>query len=290
MRFCSENIACSGGFRRWAAGEARRGFSLAEVMAALAILALIASSVLVVIDRCVTSATDSALKMQAFEVARENMEKLLASDSAKEMSEYGQSEQYPDISWETVVETFYEPITSRMWIRAVCSGSYTDWEGEEQRVELTHWLTDLTKEQLLEIAKQREREQEGLGEDIVESVEEAAEYAGVEEETIEQWVEDGMPTEPDGTLNKRWLELYKKTGGSPTSKQVEEVKKSIELAWQQRTKGPDGSGGDEPVGDEAISEDEALDRIDPATGLTYRQEMNMTIEELWPYIVKQNKK
>ena len=83
-----------------------KAFSLVEVLMAVAILALTCSSVLVVIERCVTSAAESALRMRAFEVARENMEQLLASASVKESIEYGQSEKYPDIGWQTVVETF----------------------------------------------------------------------------------------------------------------------------------------------------------------------------------------
>ena len=74
-----------------------KGFSLAEVAMALMILALISSSVLVVVDRCVSSVANSEKRMRAFEVARENMENLLASTSVKESIEYGQSEQYPEI-------------------------------------------------------------------------------------------------------------------------------------------------------------------------------------------------
>jgi len=93
-------------------------FSLVEVVTALAILALISSSVLVVINRCVASTADLSLRMQAFEVARENMEKLLASTLVQEKIEYGESDKYPEITWHTVVETFYEPITARMWLSA----------------------------------------------------------------------------------------------------------------------------------------------------------------------------
>ena len=43
-----------------------KGFSLPEVVAALIILGLVSSSVLVVINRCMVSAANSALRMQAF--------------------------------------------------------------------------------------------------------------------------------------------------------------------------------------------------------------------------------
>ena len=130
----------------------------------MAILALISSSVFVVINRCMASAADSAQRYQAFEVARDNMEILLSKDSVKEIVEYGQSDKYPQIQWQTTVETFYEPITGRMWIQAICSAEYTDTAGQVQTVELTHWLTDLTKEQLLQIIEEQEKEKERLAE------------------------------------------------------------------------------------------------------------------------------
>ena len=98
-----------------------KGFSLIESVTALIILALVSSSVLVVVNRCIASVTDLQMQMQAFDVARENMEKLLAKDVVHEMSEYGSSDRYPEIQWSTAVETFYEPLTMRMWIQAVCS-------------------------------------------------------------------------------------------------------------------------------------------------------------------------
>jgi hypothetical protein len=188
----------------------KKAFSLIETTAALIILAIVCSGVVVVINRCMVSTADSALRMQAFEVARENMEKLLASDAVKEMVEFGTSDKYPEIQWETIVEAFYEPITSRMWIRAVCAAEYTDIKGEPQTVELTHWLTNVTKEQLLQILARR-RQDQWLAEQIIETVEEAAQYAGVDVETIEQWVEDGMPITEEGFFIAANLDFYKQS-------------------------------------------------------------------------------
>ena len=134
-----------------------RAFSLIEVTTALLILALIGTSVMVVINRCIDSVIDSQLKMEAFELARENMEKLLGSLSVKETVEYGISSVNPEIEWETVVESFYEPITSRMWVRGLCSASYVDSKGEDQKVELEHWLASLTRQQVLLILEQEKR-------------------------------------------------------------------------------------------------------------------------------------
>ena len=137
-----------------------RAFTLVEVVMAVSILAMIASGVVVVMNRCIETTIDSQAQMEAFELARENMEKLLASESVMDMAEFGVLEGNEDIRWETVVESFYEPLTSRMWIQAVCSATYTDSAGEYQTVKLTHWLTDVTKAQLRQILEQQKLESE----------------------------------------------------------------------------------------------------------------------------------
>ena len=119
MKSLSENIPVMN-------TKKKNAFTLVEVTAALVILALISGSVLVVIDRCLSSTADLTSRMQAFEVARENMENLLSQDSVKEKVDYGTSDKYPNIDWETNVGTFSEPLTSEMWVRAVCSAQYTD--------------------------------------------------------------------------------------------------------------------------------------------------------------------
>jgi hypothetical protein len=110
------------------------------------------------------------MHMQAFEVARKNMEELLTSDLVEESVEYGNSERYPDIQWETVVESFYEPLTDKMWIQAICSAEYTDSEGEVRKIELTHWLTDLTKAQTQQILARQEEEQERLANEMLDAL------------------------------------------------------------------------------------------------------------------------
>ena len=194
----------------------RRGFSLPEVVAALVILAFVSSSVLVILDRCMASAAELTLRMRAFEVARDNMEMLLASNSVEEMVDYGNSEKYPEIQWETVVETFYDPEEERMWVQAVCSAEYFDTRGETQKVELIHWLTHLTEQQTEKIRQAKEEEERLLEEEgqIILTVEEAAEYAGVDVQTIRQWVSSGMPTTESGWYIKDELDRYESTGGT----------------------------------------------------------------------------
>jgi len=156
MKCCSEKNLLSAPYRC-------RAFSLAEVMVSLILLAFICSAVFVVIDRCMASASDLTARMRAFEVARDNMEKLLASASVSEMSDYGSSDKYPEIQWQTTIETFYESMASRIWLQAVCSADYTDTEGNTQTVKLTHWLTEIDKAQLLEIIMEKQKEKELTG-------------------------------------------------------------------------------------------------------------------------------
>ncbi|MHC4624525.1 MAG: prepilin-type N-terminal cleavage/methylation domain-containing protein [Planctomycetota bacterium] len=203
----------------------RRAFSLPEVMAALMILAFVSASVVIVIDRCINSAADVTLRMRAFEIARDNMEGLLAADQVSEMTEYGASEMYPEIQWQTVVEAFYEPITSRMWIQAVCSAEYLDTEGETQTVDLTHWLTNLTKQQILKLMKETEEEKQKLAEaeQLIETTEEAADYVGVDPETIDTWVANGMPRTKDGSYIKLYLDVYDEYYGDPPPEALQEA-------------------------------------------------------------------
>lgn len=194
----------------------RPAFSLIEAMTALIILALVTSSVMVVINRSIESASDSIWRNRAFKVARENMEMLLSADSVSETIEYGQSEKYPQIYWETTIEPFYEPSTSRMWMKAVCLAEYIDTQGEPQKVELLHWLTNLSKEQMLQMLNLAENIEV---DQLIETIEEAAGYAGVDENTIRQWVDNGMLVTAKGYYIKDWLDLYEETDGEPTAKE-----------------------------------------------------------------------
>jgi len=202
----------------WSATPRDKGFSLAEVLCALAILALTSSSVLVVIHHNAASAADLTIRMRAFEIARENMEKLLTSNSVTEKTEYGISERYPDIQWQSTLEAFHEPVSKMMWIRAICSAEYTDINGELQTVKLTHWMTQLTREQADMLEEYREKEAERLIESgqIIEDIEEAALYVGVDVEIIRQWEANGMRKTKEGYYITDELDLYEQTNGMPT--------------------------------------------------------------------------
>lgn len=230
------------------------GFTLLEVLAALAILALTSSSVLLVIDRCVTSASDSTLRMAAFELVRENMEKILILDAVEEMADYGTSDKCPGISWQTIIEGFSEPLSSQMWIRAVCSADYLDSKGEKQKVELVHWLTQLTDQQAGQLVDQQDLEKLEM-EQVMPTDEEAAAYAKVDTDTLRQWVADGLvKTEEDAFLRCN-LDVFIRSKGSPTpeekAQQVESVQElALRLRAQQQELEENGALGMPPGTDE----------------------------------------
>jgi hypothetical protein len=143
-----------------------------EVATALALLGIILGAVMTLMNRYVEAVMDMQLREQAFEIARDNMETLLAESRLSDTSEYGTSEIYPDIEWETVVEPFYEPVTNQMWIHAVCSAGFKDSKGEFQNVELEHWITNLTVAQVKQILAQQEVEAEYM--DLLNGGEESA--------------------------------------------------------------------------------------------------------------------
>lgn len=263
MIWYSKTNRIFGGTCRLLHNHGKNAFSLVEVVTALIILDLVFLSVLAVIDRCVISTTNSVLQMQAFEVARENMEVLLSKDSVEESVEYGTSDKYPEINWQTVVETFYEPITSSMWLRGVCSAEYIDASGKRQTVELIHWLTGLTKEQLLQIMNQQQEEL--LTAQLLETIEEAAEYANVDSQIIEQWLDNGMQTTEDGSFIKSNLDLYMRTNGNPSPEDIKnQITSEADLKRQNLGQGQESQGD-----------------IDPKTGLTYEELEQMDVSQIW---------
>jgi len=214
--------------RRTRPRPVRAGVMLVEVLAALVILAFVCSSVVLVIDQCVITAADSSLRMEAFQLARENMEKVLASDSITETVEYGRSDIYPDVSWQTEIEAFSEPVTQKMWIRAVCSAEYTDSAGQKQTIKLEHWITELTDQQANQLGGQPQSIEELTAEQVIKTPEEAAQYADVDIETIEKWIDDGLVTMEDGAFLKHNLDIFIRSDGKPIGAEKGLQAKSIE--------------------------------------------------------------
>jgi prepilin-type N-terminal cleavage/methylation domain-containing protein len=259
------------------------GFTLLEVMTALAILALVSSSVLVVIDRCLESTADSTLRMEAFQLARENMEKILSSNTVEETVDYGRSEKYPDVSWQTVVEAFAEPVSGKMWIRAVCSADYTDSTGQEQTVKLEHWITELTDQQANQLAGQPGSIEELTAEQLLATPEEAAVYAGVDAETIQKWVDGGLVTMKDGDFIKYNLDVYMRSDGKPTSAEKKQQVKSMEdLAATLKSQQESGEGTTDQV--------RSPDGKDRLTGVPQEQLDKMGVGDVMKVLKDKKKK
>lgn len=140
--------------------KSQKAFTLVEVTVAIMILGIITFSVLVIMSNCIAATKEMQVQTQAFELARENMERILASEYVTEMTEFGQHPNNPDIEWSTVVEHFYEPITNKMWVQAVCRATYIDGDNETQTIELTHWITNLSEAMTRAVEKQNEKMQD----------------------------------------------------------------------------------------------------------------------------------
>jgi len=204
-----------------------RAFTLLEVLTALAILGLTASSVLLVINQCMASTASNAIQMEAFHVARENLEKVLTSESVSEGVEYGTSELYPDISWRTVIEAFSEPMGGQMWVRAVCSAEYIDAKGETQTLELEHWIGSLTDQQANQLLEDQDLEALAA-EQLIDTIEDAADYAGVDAGTIGEWLEKGMQITDEGAFIRHNLDIYVQAAGDPSEEDLARQVQSIE--------------------------------------------------------------
>jgi prepilin-type N-terminal cleavage/methylation domain-containing protein len=187
----------------------RKAFTLIEVSVALVIFGMIAATVLVVVNRAMDTVVAWQTKMEAFEVARENMEKVLTQKSVTDIVEYGTSEKNPGINWETTVESFYEPISNRLWIRAVCSAGYIDGSGEEQKIEFTHWITGPDKEQIKQILEQKLREEEYL-----QSLAEPSEEQTVDTQQPDEQLPDEQQTGQNDEA-ETWKSIEKIIGPPP---------------------------------------------------------------------------
>lgn len=257
------------------------GFTLLEVLTGLAILALVSSSVLVVIDHCVASAANTSLRMEAFSLARENLEKVLVRASVEESVEYGTSDKYSDLSWQTVIEAFPEPIGGEMWVRVVCSAEYPDSEGRTQKIELTHWIAKLTEQQAGELM-----DDEDLAaleaEQSLATAKEAGQYARVDVETIQEWIEAGLKTTKDEGFIKYNVDLFVAGQGDPSdgdkARQVESIQ---ELAMTLRTIQKEMA----QVADGLESENSAVRNA--AAGLSSKEIENLSLSQILELLQKQ---
>ena len=73
---------------------------------------------------------------------------------------------------------------------------------------------------------QDEAELETLEDQFIETIEDAAEYVGVDPETIEQWLEDGLETTEEGFFIKSELDYFKSNNDIQESERITENDRS----------------------------------------------------------------
>jgi len=130
------------------------GFTVVEIVASLLVLVLIFSSVLTIFNDSMRAVSENRMQAEAFELAREKMEEMLAQTAVTEVTNYGVSDRNPNIEWETRVESFSDPSGSGSWVRAVSAVTYPDANDQPKSLELTCWLSKIPKE----VAAQMERD------------------------------------------------------------------------------------------------------------------------------------
>jgi hypothetical protein len=122
-----------------------------------------------------------------------------------------------------------------------------------------------------------EQEQE-LAEYLIETLNDAAKYAGVDTKTINAWVGAGMPKTGTGKYIKAWLDLYRDTNGNPTPQQQQDIANSL----------PDFNIS--PVSGSRGKADTPADTSKPGDKSTPGDEpsplSNLTPEQLWDLINK----
>ncbi|MCP4451599.1 MAG: type II secretion system protein [Planctomycetes bacterium] len=198
-----------------------RGFTLLEVICALGILSIICSSALVIMSNNKDSAYDVTMRLRALEVARENMEEMLVAETIEEQTEFGQSEKYPSIEWENTIETFYAPLEGQTWARARVMARYSSMDNAEefpdQEIELEHWLCRVTEADMAALD-----ELGGSESGLIETIEQAAEFAGVDEQEVAVWMENGLAQTDEGYFIEANLTLFMRTQGNPSPEQLDQ--------------------------------------------------------------------
>ncbi len=134
----------------------RKGFTVLEALMAVLVIGFVVSSVMVVTSNSIASLADLKLRTEAFEIARENMELILARDNVTELSDSGTSDINPEIEWEISIKADQASSTdATMWVKAKSLANYTDSKGELKTVEFEQWISYLNRSQTKQIQKLR---------------------------------------------------------------------------------------------------------------------------------------
>ena len=123
-----------------------------------------------------------------------------------------------------------------------------------------------------------EKVNEERGDEYIGTLEEAADYAGVDVETIEQWLQNGLLTTDDGSYIKDNLDLYMSSNGNPSEEEKNQQAKSIADLKNKTSQSGDGS-----------ADDQWQEEIDPKTGLTYGELEQMDFSEIWELMQNQRR-
>ena len=136
----------------------------------------------------------------------------------------------------------------------------------------SHWITTLTDQQAEELLDDEDLETLAA-EQLLDTVEGAARYAGVDADTIGQWVENGLLTTADGAFIKHNLDIYVRSHGDPTDEEKAlQVESIAALAlMRQETAGRSGRETDTSTPSSGV---------DPATGLRYDELEKMEVPEV----------
>lgn len=175
----------------------RKAYTLVEAMAALLVMGIVVSGVVVTITNCLDSMIDMRLENSAVDLARENMEYILAKNDAFEFYDSGVDEYNPDLDWETGFEVSTYPNTSDMWVRAFSNAGYYCTDGEYKTVEFESWIVRLTDEQQQQYQDQVEEEQQML-EDVADAVSEAQ----AEKDAANETETPAETEQPSGTVDQ----------------------------------------------------------------------------------------
>jgi hypothetical protein len=119
-----------------------------------------------------------------------------------------------------------------------------------ETVKLEHGLTEISDQQADQLVAQEDLDQLAA-EQLLQTVDEAADYAGVESKVIEDWVGKGLVKTTEGAFIKYNLDVFLQSDGAPNAEEKRRQVKSIqELALSLKTEqeGLTGIGGAEGQG------------------------------------------
>jgi hypothetical protein len=122
-------------------------------------------------------------------------------------------------------------------------------------VELVHWLTYLTDAQIKQLYAETDDTLETTEEvQLFDTIGDAAAYAGVDVDTINEWLDNGMWQTEDGAYLKHNLDIFMRTHGHPSEAEKKQQVREVE----QTESSP---AHEEELSDVMSSLDQAMDKV-----------------------------